>query len=214
MEATMSEKHANLPVDPRREHEMRNVPVGLGDVEPRPRSTTPTPKLRQSKPPKDPRGDADRQAQSTKPPSKPKPSQPKREARDDVDQDGKFAKKASNSKPKRPKSPKPLSPKALEAQKRAAAQKRLQNALLNVAGPASESSPAVARTQGPRMGNDIFFSRCPVCGARVGEQCKTPDGRARATHERRKAVLPKKKGKGGSVRAVSGGGFETNRRRH
>lgn len=57
---------------------------------------------------------------------------------------------------------------------------------------------------------------CPTCGARAGERCM-----AKETHKRRvnKALATTKPPRGfkqtaQSVRAVSGGGFETNRRRH
>lgn len=50
---------------------------------------------------------------------------------------------------------------------------------------------------------------CPTCGARVGKPCK-----GGKMHKRRVAkVRPQKKRKG-SVWTVSGGGFESNRRKH
>lgn len=56
----------------------------------------------------------------------------------------------------------------------------------------------------------ILQFRCPSCGAQTGEPCES-----RETHKRRIAKVTRwKKGKKGSVRAISGGGFESNRRRH
>jgi hypothetical protein len=59
---------------------------------------------------------------------------------------------------------------------------------------------------------------CPICGARVGEPCKDKgSGRKMGSpHGRRTEKLgrPQGKAKYGSIHTVSGGGFETNRRRH
>jgi transcription elongation factor Elf1 len=51
--------------------------------------------------------------------------------------------------------------------------------------------------------------RCPVCGARVGEFCKTPSN---STHQRRLNLVTRDWDAVTDV--VSGGAFEMNRRRH
>lgn len=66
----------------------------------------------------------------------------------------------------------------------------------------------------------IASIRCPTCGAPSGEICETPSGKLRDyPHASRVAKLsaePKKRAapKSRSVHTVSGGGFETNRRKH
>ncbi len=67
----------------------------------------------------------------------------------------------------------------------------------------------------------IASFRCPVCHARPGDFCRTPQGVIREAHQRRvKRATPTNrngrpliKGKG-SVRTISGGAVEQNRRRH
>jgi hypothetical protein len=59
--------------------------------------------------------------------------------------------------------------------------------------------------------------RCPKCGARVGQfGRRTKDGTIRRNpHSQRVSKVPPKGNvKTGSVRTVSGGAFEMNRRRH
>jgi hypothetical protein len=60
-----------------------------------------------------------------------------------------------------------------------------------------------------KAGRAIMLFRCPTCGARIGEHC-----RGKTTHKRRIAKLGYKGKKRGSVRAISAGAFESNRRRH
>jgi hypothetical protein len=52
---------------------------------------------------------------------------------------------------------------------------------------------------------------CPVCEAAPGMPCQTPSGKTREPHKRRTRA---KKARSVRIRIVSGGGFETNRRRH
>jgi hypothetical protein len=75
-------------------------------------------------------------------------------------------------------------------------------------------------TGSTRTDNDVIMMvRCPVCGAKVGEKCHRPSGnvmphvhgrranRIVARGRRREVRMPR-------ARIISGGGFETNRRRH
>jgi rubrerythrin len=75
-----------------------------------------------------------------------------------------------------------------------------------------------AKDQGKKQGREakaVLIYSCPTCGARVGETCKEPSGRSRAPHARRTSKVPVTGTvKVRSVHMVSGGGFETNRRRH
>jgi hypothetical protein len=76
--------------------------------------------------------------------------------------------------------------------------------------PTQKTRPSPPRQK--RSPKDALSRRCPRCGARAGVRCDTPSG----MHKERKQAPPKKKSKAKSrsVWTVSGGGFETNRRRH
>jgi hypothetical protein len=61
----------------------------------------------------------------------------------------------------------------------------------------------------------VWHVPCPTCKARIGEYCKGTSG----THHARIVKFQKqnphrKRRKRGSVRTVSGGAFEMNRRKH
>lgn len=63
----------------------------------------------------------------------------------------------------------------------------------------------------------VWRFACPECHARIGEACKAPNGRRRPPHPGRLAKLgasQRRQKNRRSVWTVSGGGFETNRRRH
>jgi hypothetical protein len=74
---------------------------------------------------------------------------------------------------------------------------------------------AERRKVAARENRAIALFRCPTCGAGVSEPCNDRrSGRPlEAPHARRLAKARTDRGKG-SVRTVSGGGSETNRRRH
>jgi hypothetical protein len=67
----------------------------------------------------------------------------------------------------------------------------------------------------------IWAIACPVCGAQVGERCRKPN-RPTRVHKRRSNLVSVRKNKKRTVtfkttpvtKVGSGGGFETNRRRH
>ena len=68
--------------------------------------------------------------------------------------------------------------------------------------------------------NDVIMMvRCPVCGAKVGEKCHRPSGKVMPHVHGRRANRIVARGRRREVRMprariISGGGFETNRRRH
>jgi hypothetical protein len=92
------------------------------------------------------------------------------------------------------------------------------------AQPEAEPEPQVGAMYGAEDKlldqTSIWVAACPVCGAQIGERCRKPNGDPRREHKKRaKLVAVGKKRRVefetlGVRQVVSGGGFETNRRRH